>query len=76
MSRLTLDLPAELQAIVEGHPEVHWKGLAEKAIWSYALRLQLADRIASRSRLRRQVADSIGRLVKRGLRRRYAKPLR
>lgn len=32
MSKLTLDVPAELKAILECHPEIHWERVAEKAL--------------------------------------------
>lgn len=53
MSKLTLDVPTELKAILERHPEIHWERVAEKDMWSYACKVQLADRLVSRSALTR-----------------------
>ena len=71
-----MDLPVELKAILERHPEVDWEQVAENALWSYALKVQLADQIASQSSLTETAAEAIGRQVKTGLRRRYSKALR
>ena len=73
MRKLSVDLPTELRAIVERYPGMDWTGVAEKALWSYALKLQLADRIAVRSRFTEASARRIGREIKTRLRRRYAK---
>jgi hypothetical protein len=32
MSKLTLDVSAELKAILERHPEIYWDRVAEKAL--------------------------------------------
>ena len=76
MSKLALDVPAELKAILERHPEIHWGRVAEKALWSYARKVQLAEQLASRSTLTEAVAEAIGKEVKAGLRRRYSKATR
>lgn len=76
MSKLTLDVPAELKAILERHPEIHWERVAEKALWSYARKVQLADQLASRSTLTEAAAEAIGQEVRAGLRRRYSKGAR
>lgn len=76
MSKLTLDVPAELKAILERHPEIHWERVAEKALWSYARKVQLADQLASRSTLTEAAAEAIGREVRAGLRRGYSKGAR
>ena len=76
MSKLTMDVPVELKAILERHPEIDWESIAEKAVWSLARKVQLADQIANRSTLTESAAEVIGREVKTALRRRYAKAAR
>ena len=73
MSKLTMDLPVELKAILRRHPEIDWEHVAEKALWSYALKVQLAGQIASQSSLTETAAEALGREVKTGLRLRYSK---
>ncbi len=72
-SKLVLDVPVELRAILQRHREIPWARVAEEALWRYARKVQLADRLASRSRLTPDAASAIGRAVKAGLRRRYVK---
>ena len=72
-SKLVLDVPVELKAILERHRDIPWSRVAEKALWQYARKVQLADRLASRSKLTPETAASIGRAVKASLRRRYMK---
>ncbi len=72
-SKLVLDVPIELRAILRRHREIPWARVAEEALWRYARKVQLADRLASRSRLTPESAETLGRTVKAGLRRRYLK---
>jgi len=76
MSRLKLDVPVDLKVILDRHPEIDWESVAEKAVWSVARKVQLADRLAERSTLTESAAEAIGRDVKTGLRRRYSKAAR
>ena len=76
MSKLTMDVPVDLKAILDRHPEIDWEGIAKKAVWTLARKVQLADQIANRSSLTETAAKLIGREVKTALRRRYAKAAR
>jgi len=76
MSKLTIDVPVELKAILEAHPGFYWERVAEGGLWSYARKVQLADQLASRSTLTEAAGEAIGREVKRGLRRCYSKAAR
>ena len=76
MSRLKLDVPVDLKVILDRHPEIDWEGVAEKAVWSMARKVQLADRLADRSTLTESGVEAIGREVKTALRRRYSKAAR
>lgn len=76
MSKLMLEVPAELKAIVERYPTMRWERIAEEALWDYARKVQLADRIAVRSRLNESSAAAVGRKAKSALSRRYAKAAR
>ena len=76
MLKLTVDVPVELRTILERHPEIPWQRVAEKALWSYARKLQLADQIAAKSILTEAAAETLGRKVKAGLHKHYAKVAR
>lgn len=76
MSKLTIDVPVELKELLDRYPEVQWGHVAEKALWDFARKVRLADQIAARSKLSETAAESIGRAIKVGLRRRYVKSAR
>lgn len=76
MSKLTIEIPAELKEVLDRYPEVQWEHVAEKALWGFARKVRLADQLAARSKLGSKGADAIGRALKAGIRRRYAKTAR
>jgi hypothetical protein len=76
IQKLSVDLPAELRALLKRYPDIDWNSVAEKALWNYALRLQLADQLAARSSLTETAVQKIGREIKTRLRRRYASTTR
>jgi hypothetical protein len=75
-SKLTMDVPVELKAVLDRHPEIDWESIGEKAVWSMARKVQLADQITQRSSLTERTTEAIGREVKAALRRRYSKAAR
>ena len=73
MSKLTVEVPAELSSIMRRHVAVCWEEVAERALWTHARKVQLAETLASRSRLSADDCETIGKEVKKGLRKRYSK---
>jgi len=76
MSKLMLEVPQELKAILERYPDIGWESVAANALWNLARKVQITEGIASRSALTETAAVAIGREVKTGLRRRYSKAAR
>jgi len=70
---VTLAVPEELHRIMKRHPEIKWSEVARQAMWEYARKLELLDRMANRSKLSEKDALKIGEAVKRGLADRYVK---
>lgn len=70
---VTLAVPEELHTIMKRHPEIKWSEVARQAMWDYARKLEVLDRIASRSKLSERNALGLGRVVKRGIAERYVK---
>jgi hypothetical protein len=70
---VTLAVPEELHRIMRGHPEIKWSEVARQAMWDFARKLELLDRMADRSKLTERDALKIGEAVKRGMAGRYAK---
>jgi len=48
---VTFAVPEELHEIMRRHPEIKWSEIARKAMWEYAQKLELMERIVSESRL-------------------------
>lgn len=76
MSKLMLEVPQELKTILERYPDIGWESVAANALWNLARKVQIVEGIASRSALTETAAVAIGREVKAGVRRRYAKATR
>ena len=51
MVNVTFAVPEELHEIMRCHPEIKWSEIARKAMWEYAQKLELMERITSDSRL-------------------------
>ena len=71
MVNVTFAVPEELHEIMRRHPEIKWSEIARKAMWEYAQRLELMERIVSGSRLSEKDVLELDKKVKAGLRRRY-----
>jgi len=44
-------VPEELHEIMRRHPEIRWSEIARKAMWEYARKLELMERVVSEIRL-------------------------
>jgi hypothetical protein len=65
MTNMTLAVPEELKKIMEKHSEIKWSEVARQAIWEHAKKLELMEKIVSKSRLTEKEALEIGRKIKR-----------
>lgn len=72
MVNVTFAVPEELHEIMRRHPEIRWSEIARKAMWEYARKLELMERVVSGSRLSEKDVLELGEKVKAGLRRKYA----
>lgn len=71
MSKMTLRIPMEIKNVIAQHPEIDWERLAQDAIWAYAKKLQLADKIAKKSKLSTNDVQILDREIKNSLLKRY-----
>ena len=71
MVNVTFAVPEELHEIMRRHPEIKWSEIARKAMWEYARKLELMERITSESRLSEKDVLELDKKVKAGLRRKY-----
>jgi len=68
---VTFAVPEELHRIMREHPEIKWGEIARRALWEYAARLELMNRIAEKSELTEKDVEQIGSMVRTGLSKRY-----
>jgi hypothetical protein len=68
---VTFAVPEELHEIMRRHPEIKWSEIARKAMWEYARKLEVMERITSESRLSEKDMLELDKKVKVGLRRKY-----
>jgi len=61
---VTLAVPEELHEIMRRHPEIKWSEIARKAMWEYARKLELMERVASESRLSEKDVLELDKKVK------------
>ena len=67
MTNMTLAVPEDLYRIMEKHKEIKWSEVARQAIWDKARKIELMDKILSKSQLTEKDALEIGRKVKEGI---------
>lgn len=71
MNKILLRIPSEIKNIIASHPEIDWEMLANDAIWNYAKKLQLADKIVKRSKLSLADVEILDREIKKSLIKKY-----
>ena len=71
MVNVTFAVPVELHEIMRRHPEIKWSEIARKAMWEYARKLEVMERVAGESRLSEKDVLELDKRVKAGLRGRY-----
>jgi len=67
MTNMTLAVPEDLYRIMEKHKEIKWSEVARQAIWDKARKIELMDKILSKSQLTEKDALEIGKKVKEGI---------
>jgi predicted house-cleaning noncanonical NTP pyrophosphatase (MazG superfamily) len=68
---VTFAVPEELHEIMRRHPEIKWSEIARKAMWEYAQKLELMERIVSGSRLSKKDVLELDKKVKAGMSEKY-----
>lgn len=71
MTNMTLAVPEDLKTIMEKHKEVKWSEVARQAMWEHAKKLELMDKLVSKSGLSEKEAIEIGRKIKIGVARKH-----
>tara|TARA_Y100000310_G_scaffold182007_1_gene182021 strand:+ start:3325 stop:3543 length:219 start_codon:yes stop_codon:yes gene_type:complete len=72
MPNITLSIPEELHEIVKFHTEIKWSEVARRAMWLQAKKLQLMDKLASKSKLNKKDIEELDHKIKAGLLKRFS----
>lgn len=73
MPTMTLSVPHDLYDIIKSHNEIKWSEIARRAMWEYAMKLKLLDKILEKSEFTEKDAMEMDKIIKRSLRERYEK---
>ena len=71
MVNMTLAIPEDLKIVMEKHKEVKWSEVARSAIREKAVKLELMDKILSKSKLTETDALNLGREINKNIARRH-----
>lgn len=71
MVNMTLAIPEDLHLLIKKHDEIKWSEIARKAMWEQARKLELIDKILTKSTLTEKDAEIIGNKIKRGISKRH-----
>jgi len=67
MPNMTLSIPEDLHRIMKKHSELRWSEIARRAITEEVRKIQLVEKIASKSKLTMEDIEEINKKIKRGL---------
>jgi len=71
MVNVTFAVPEELHKIMRQHPEIKWSEIARRALWDYASKLELMNRITSKSTLTERDVQELDKIIKERVSKRY-----
>ena len=71
MTNMTLAIPEDLQKIMTRHREIKWSEIARIAMWEYARKLELMEKLVAESELTEEDAVEIGRKIKEAMAKRH-----
>lgn len=71
MANITLAVPEDLHRIIKAHREIRWSEIARQAMWDYAQKLELMDRMTKNSKLTEVDVKTLDVKIKKALARHY-----
>ena len=72
MTNITLTIPEELHGIIKKHNEIKWSEIARRALWQQARKLQVMDKLVSKSEFTERDVEELDHKIKAGLLKRYS----
>jgi len=73
MVNITLSIPEEIHKLVKKHKEINWSEVVRRTIRKQVMKLELMDKLTSKSKLTLKDIEEINERIKKGLFKRYAK---
>ena len=67
MTNMTLAVSEDLYTIMQKHKDIKWSEVARQAMWEKARKLELIDKLLTKSTLTEEDALEIGRKIKHGI---------
>ena len=67
MPTMTLSVPEDLYTMVKKHNEIKWSEIARRAMWDYAIKIEMLESILSKSELTEDDVSKIDKKVKKAL---------
>jgi len=67
MTNVTLAVSEDLHKIMQKHKDIKWSEVARQAMWEKARKLELMDKLLSKSTLTEKDALEIGLKIKHGI---------
>ena len=71
MTNMTLAVPEELHQIMRKHQEIKWSEVARRALWEQAKKLEIMNKILSKSKLTEKDALELGRKINKEIAKRH-----
>lgn len=71
MPNMTIRVPDDLKTAIDAHPEINWSEVARQAMWRYVRKLEVAEEIASESKLTETEAVELSEDLKRDIAKHY-----
>jgi hypothetical protein len=68
---MTLAIPEELSDLMKKHDEIKWSEVARKAMWDKATKLEMMDKMLSKSKMTEEDVARIDKKVKKSIARKY-----
>ena len=73
MVNMTLAIPEDLHEVMKRHTEIKWSEVARKAMWEYAKKLEMLDKMVADSKLKEEDIDEIDHTIKAAIIKHYRK---
>lgn len=64
MVNMTLSIPQDLHLVIKKHNEIKWSEVARRALWEHAKKVELMEKLVSKSKLTEKDAEKIGNKIK------------